>query len=154
MKVAFNVCGVVLAVAILGLPSFQANAETIKYVVKDDAIAKSLTGKPGDPVAGRKTVINRKLGHCVSCHKMPIPDQSFQGDVAPNLAGVGSRYTAGELRLRIVNPKKINPDTFMPAYYRTEGLHRVQKKWRGKTILSAQQVEDVIAYLMTLRETK
>lgn len=154
MKVAFTVCGVVLAVAFLGMPSFQTIAETIKYSVKDDAIAKSLTGKPGDPAAGRKTAINRKLGNCLACHTMPIPEQSFQGEVAPNLAGVGSRYTEGELRLRVVNPKKINPETFMPAYYRTEGLHRVQKQWRGKSILSAQQVEDVVAYLMTLREAK
>ena len=83
---------------------------------------------------------------------MPIPEQAFHGKIAPNLADVGSRYKEGELRLRIVNPKKINPESFMPAYYRTEGLHRVQKKWQGKTILSAQQVEDVVAYLMTLRE--
>lgn len=132
--------------------SFNANAATVNYTVNDGAIAQSLTGKKGDPISGRKVVINRRLGNCLACHTMPIPEQSFQGKIGPNLAGVASRYKEGQLRLRIVNPKVVNPETFMPAYYRTKGLHRVQKKWRGKTILSAQQVEDVVAYLMTLRE--
>lgn len=152
MKLAAKSNGVFIA-SLLFIPlSFAANAETVKYVVKDGAIAQSLTGKPGDPIAGRKVAINRRLGNCLACHKMPIPEQSFQGMIGPDLAGVGSRYKEGELRLRVVDPKKVNPQTFMPAYYRTTGLHRVQKKWRGKTILSAQQVEDVVAYLTTLRE--
>jgi len=152
MKLAPNLLGVLFAsIGIISLSS-KTNAETVKYLVKDDAIAKSLTGKRGDPINGRKVVIDRRLGNCLACHKIPIPEQSFQGKIGPDLAGVGSRYKAGELRLRVVNPKKINPATFMPAFYRTEGLHRVQKNWRGKTIISAQQVEDVVAYLMTLRE--
>lgn len=152
MKMAVRFGGVVIASLFVMPLLSNANGETVNYQVKNGAIAQSLTGKKGDPIAGRKVAINRRLGNCLACHTMPIPEQSFQGKIGPNLAGVASRYKEGELRLRIVNPKKINPETFMPAYYRTKGLHRVQKKWRGKTILSAQQVEDVVAYLMTLRE--
>jgi len=152
MKIAVNVAGVFVASLFVMPLALNANAETVKYVVKNDAIAQSLTGKKGDPVAGRKIAINRRLGNCLACHKMPIPEQSFHGKIAPDLAGVASRYKEGELRLRVVNSKKVNPESFMPAYYRADSLHRVAKKWRGKTILSAQQVEDVVAYLMTLRE--
>lgn len=124
----------------------------VKYAIKDDAIAASLTGKPGNPKQGRKVAINRKLGNCLGCHKMPIPEQSFHGRVGPDLKGVGSRYNEGELRLRIVNPKVVNEETMMPAYYRLAGLHRVAKAWKGKTILNARQVEDLVAYLKTLKE--
>ena len=81
---------------------------------------------------------------------MPVPEQADHGNIGVTLYGVAKRYKIGELRLRLVNPKIVNPDTIMPAYYRTEGLHRVQKKWQGKTIISAQEVEDILAYLMTL----
>ncbi len=96
--------------------------------------------------------INRKKGNCLACHNMPIPEQSFHGETGPDLNGVGSRYEIGELRLRVVDPKVINPDTMMPAFYRADGYHRVAKKFQGKTILSAQEVEDLLAYLMTLKE--
>jgi sulfur-oxidizing protein SoxX len=119
-------------------------------VVDNQSIPQSLTGKPGDPVNGRKVAINRKQGNCLACHKMPIPEQPFHGEVGPDLSSVGNSYSEGELRLRVVNPKIVNPDTFMPAFYRPYGLHRVAKNFQGKTILTAQQVEDVIAYLQTL----
>jgi len=120
-------------------------------VVDNQSIPQSLTGKPGDPVNGRKVAINRKQGNCLACHKMPIPEQQFHGEVGPDLASVGNSYSEGELRLRVVNPKIVNPDTFMPAFYRPYGLHRVAKNFQGKTILTAQQVEDVVAYLQTLK---
>ena len=82
---------------------------------------------------------------------MPIPEQPFHGQIAPDLAGIASRYSEGELRLRVVDSKIINPDSFMPAFYRNEGFHRVLKKFKGKTILTAEQVEDIVAYLMTLK---
>lgn len=131
-----------------------ANAETlVSYTVVDEnSIPESLTGQAGDPVKGRATAINRKKGNCLACHTMPIPEESFHGKIGPDLSGVASRYTAGEIRLRIVNPKIVNPDTFMPAYYRNDGFHRVAKKFQEKTILSAQEVEDVVAYIMTLKE--
>jgi sulfur-oxidizing protein SoxX len=120
-------------------------------IVDDESIEESLTGKPGDPVRGREVAINRKQGNCLACHQMPIPEQPFHGEIGPDLTTVGSTYSAGELRLRVVNPKILNPDSFMPAFYRSDGLHRVLKNFQGKTILTAQQVEDVVAYLTTLK---
>ena len=130
----------------------QDSMELVKFMVDDESsIAQSLTGKPGDAVAGRKAAINRKQGNCLACHVMPIPEQPFHGLIAPDLAGIASRYSEGELRLRVVDSKIINPDSFMPAFYRNEGFHRVLKKFKGKTILTAEQVEDIVAYLMTLK---
>lgn len=128
-------------------------AELVKYEIVDGtSIPQSLTGKPGDPVRGRKVAINRKKGNCLGCHKMPIPEEQFHGEVGPDLAGVGSRYKEGELRLQVVDSKVINPETIMPAFYRNSGFHRVMKKFQGKTVISAQDVEDVVAYMMTLKE--
>ncbi len=122
------------------------------YKVVDDTIPQSLTGKPGDPVKGRKIAINRKKGNCLACHQMPIPEQPFHGEISPDLSGVAERYTAAEIRMRIVDPKVLNEDTIMPSFYRNNGFHRVLKKFQGKTMLSAQEVEDVLAYLMTLKD--
>jgi sulfur-oxidizing protein SoxX len=122
------------------------------YKVVDDTIPQSLTGAPGDPVNGRKVVINRKKGNCLACHQMPIPEQQFHGEISPDLSGVGNRYSAAELRMRVVDPKVFNEDTIMPAFYKNAGLHRVLKGFEGKTMLSAQEVEDVVAYLTTLKE--
>jgi sulfur-oxidizing protein SoxX len=130
-----------------------ASAELVKFTVVDgESIPTSLTGKPGDPVNGRKVAINRKLGNCLACHTLPAPEQQFHGVIGADLRGIASRYSQGELRLRIVNSKILNPESFMPAFYRNTGLTRVLKKWKGKTILKAQQVEDVLAYLATLKE--
>lgn len=130
----------------------QDTMELVKFMVDDEtSIAQSLTGKPGDAAAGRKAAINRKQGNCLACHMMPIPEQPFHGEIAPDLAGIASRYSEGEIRLRIVDSKIINPDSFMPAFYRNTGFTRVLKKFKGKTILSAEQVEDIVAYLMTLK---
>ena len=126
---------------------------TVAYEVVDEvSIPQTLTDQPGDPENGRAVAIHRKKGNCLACHIMPIPEQSFHGEIGPDLNGVASRYDAGELRLRIVNPKVLNPDTIMPAYYKNDGLHRVLKDFEGKTLLTAQEVEDVIAYLQTLKE--
>ena len=147
-----------IGVALLLGAAQQAGAASEKmpklvpYKVMDGhSIAKSLTGKAGNAVEGRKVAINRKKGNCLACHKMPIPEQQFHGEIGPDLAGVGSRYKEGELRLRVVNPKVLNDDTIMPAFYRLDGLHEVHKNFKGKTVLSAQEVEDVVAYLLTLK---
>ena len=120
-------------------------------VVDEFSIPKALTDAAGDPDRGRKIAINRKQGNCLACHILPIPEESFHGETGPDLHGVAGRYTAGELRLRIVDPKVINPGTLMPAFYRNDGFHRVAKNFKGKAILDAQQVEDLVAYLMTLK---
>ena len=116
-----------------------------------DAIPESLTGTKGDPARGRAIVANRQVGLCLLCHSGPFPEERFQGNLAPDLRGAGKRWSEGQLRLRIVDSARINPTTIMPAYHRTEGLTRVSPTWRGKPILSAQQVEDVVAYLATLK---
>jgi sulfur-oxidizing protein SoxX len=106
----------------------------------------------GDPQKGRAIVASRQLGLCLLCHTAPIPEERFQGNLAPDLAGAGSRHTIAALRDRIMDSSRINPATIMPSYFRTEGLARVAPAHQGKTILTAQQVEDVVAYLATLKE--
>lgn len=120
--------------------------------VVGDAIPASLTGQPGDAGRGRAIVANRGLGLCLLCHSGPIAEERFQGDLAPTLAGAGSRWSEGQLRLRIVDGSRLNADTIMPPYYRTTGLQRVARNFEGETILSAAQVEDVVAYLATLKD--
>jgi sulfur-oxidizing protein SoxX len=115
------------------------------------AIPAPLTATPGDAARGRAIVANRQLGLCLLCHSAPIPEERFQGNLGPDLAGTGARWSAGELRLRMVDASRLNPDTIMPSYYKTDGLARVPAALKGKTILTAQQVEDVVAYLQTLR---
>jgi sulfur-oxidizing protein SoxX len=105
----------------------------------------------GDPQKGRALVADRFAGMCLLCHKAPIPEERFQGDLAPDLAGVGSRLSREELRARLVDPRRANPNSIMPAYFSTEGLTRVAPAYRGKPIFTEQQVEDVVAYLATLK---
>jgi sulfur-oxidizing protein SoxX len=117
-----------------------------------DSLPQSLTGGRGDPARGRAIVTNRQVGLCLLCHSGPFPEERFQGNLAPDLKGAGARWTEGQLRLRIVDSSRINAASIMPAYHRTEGLTRVAPAYRGKPILSAEQIEDVVAFLMTLRE--
>ena len=129
-----------------------AHAQALQpYAVAGDAIPDSLTGLPGDAVRGRALVIARS-STCILCHSGPFPEEKFQGDLAPSLAGTGSRWSMGQLRLRLVAASRLNPATIMPSYYRVDGLDRVGAAWRGKPILSAEQIEDIVAYLATLRE--
>ena len=117
----------------------------------EDAIPTSLTGTPGDPVRGRAIVTSRQVGLCLLCHSGPFPEERFQGNLAPSLAGAGSRWSEGQLRQRIVDSSQITPTTIMPAYHRAEGLTRVAPAFQGKPVLRAQQIEDVVACLMTLK---
>jgi len=117
-----------------------------------DSLPQSLTGTQGDPARGRAIVANRQVGLCLLCHSGPFPEERFQGELAPDLRGAGARWTEGQLRLRIVDSGRLNAASIMPAYHRTEGLTRVAPAFRGKPLLSAEQVEDVVAFLMTLKE--
>jgi sulfur-oxidizing protein SoxX len=112
----------------------------------------SLTGAKGDPARGRAIVANRQVGLCLLCHTGPFPEERFQGNLAPDLKGAGSRFSEGQLRLKIVDSSRVNPATIMPAYHLTEGLVRVAPAYRGKPVLHAEQIEDVVAFLMTLRD--
>ena len=133
-------------------PPVRAQAALQAFTIASDTIAASLTGTPGDPARGRAIVTDRQLGFCLLCHAGPFSDERFQGNLAPNLAGAGRRWTEGQLRLRIVDASRINPSTIMPSYYRVEGLERVAAAFRGRPILTAEQIEDVVAFLKTLRE--
>lgn len=144
---------ILLATIAVTLATSPTRAQDLApYVIVGDAIPQSLTGKPGDAVSGRKIVATRQVGLCLLCHSGPFPEERFQGDLSPSLAGAGSRWNEGQLRLRIVDGSKLNPDTIMPSYYRVDGLNQVAPQFRGKPVLSAEQIEDVVAFLVTLRE--
>jgi L-cysteine S-thiosulfotransferase len=130
-----------------------ARAEALRpYSVVGDTVPASLTGAGGNPERGRAIVVNRQVGLCLLCHTGPFPEERFQGTLAPDLKGAGARSSEGQLRLRIVDASRLKPDTIMPPYYRVDGLERVAPAFQGKPVLTAEQIEDVIAYLMTLRE--
>ncbi len=137
--------GFVAACCVVGAASGGA-------VRAQDSIPTSLTGAKGDPARGRAIVTNRQLGLCLLCHPGPFPEERFQGNLAPDLAGAGKRWSEGQLRLRIVDSSRINPTSIMPAYHRTDGLVRVAPAWRDKPVLNAEQIEDVVAFLTTLKD--
>jgi L-cysteine S-thiosulfotransferase len=140
-----------IALALLMASPAPSLAELVHYTIVGDAIPASLTGTKGDPVRGRTIVANHTVGLCLLCHSGPFPDDRFQGNVAPDLSGAGTRWSEGQLRLRIVDASKLNPGTIMPPFYRVDDLTRVATAYRDKPVLTAVDVEDVVAYLMTLK---
>ena len=151
-------------VAALASLAPAAGAEVVKVqekglkpyeIVDGISIPKPLTDTPGDPKRGAKLVVARKKGNCLACHKIQqLNEFPFHGNIGPELSDVASNLKEGEMRLRLVNPKVINPDTIMPAFYRVEGLHRVMDKFKGKPILTEQEIEDIIAFLKTLKTSQ
>ncbi len=137
---------------VLGASLAPAQEVLKPFTVVGDAIPASLTGAPGSAERGLGIVTNRQVGLCLLCHSGPYPQERFQGTMAPDLKGAGSRWNEGQLRLRIVDAARLNPATIMPPYYRVDGLERVAPGFRGKPILTAEQIEDVVAYLMTLKD--
>ena len=136
-----------------GSSAFAGDVMPANVVFNDGAIGVTLTGQAGDPAAGRKVFMNRKQGNCLACHaNEDMSDQSFHGEVGPALDGVADRWEAAELRGIVVNSKMMFEGTIMPAFYKDGGFERNLKKFQGKSILNAQQVEDVVAYLLTLKE--
>jgi len=145
----------VLALLISLICCSTATGGLVYEIVGGTSIPRSLTDRPGDPGKARAVIIERSVGNCLACHQIPaLDDVPFHGDVGPSLANVANRYSEGELRLLIVNPKARFPDTMMPAFYRKNGFFRVLPKHKGKTILTAGQVEDVVAFLLTLKNPK
>ena len=120
--------------------------------IVDGVINAPLTGTPGDPVRGRTIVASRQTGLCLLCHSGPFPEERFQGNLAPELSASVGRYTAPQLRARIVDASYFNANTIMPAYYRTDHLQRVAPKFVGQTILTGQEIEDVVSFLLTLNK--
>lgn len=147
----------VAAAMALMLGASVASAEVVKpgdVKFVDGTVPQSLTGQAGDPDKGRQWFMGRKLGNCLACHvNKDLADQPYHGEVGPPLDGVAGRWSPEELRAIVVNSKvALHEDTIMPSFYRDTGYNRIAEKFAGKTILSAQQVEDVVAYLMTLKE--
>lgn len=139
-----------LAAMAAGASTWAQTPAVVPFTVVDDAIPEPLTSTPGDAARGRALALDRSKGNCVTCHQLPLR-ADFQGDLGPPLAGVAERYSIGELRLRIVDSKRINPESNMPSYHRVDGLTAVRRDWVGRPMLTAQEVEDLLAYLMTLR---
>jgi len=171
-RIAVLCCSIVGLAGILSQPGMAAShkmkkdaaAAVVDFKITDGpavkAINKSLTGKPGDMAAGEKTMTNRRKGNCLACHvisKWKVKAEKTpkryadMGHIAPPLDGAADRYTEGELRMLIVNAKQAFPDTIMPGFYRTNKLTRVMGKFKGKTVISAQDVEDILAVLLTLK---
>lgn len=146
-QLAAGIAGFLLA---SGLPSLAQDVAA--SVVEAGEISSPLGGLVGEAARGRRIVTDRRKGLCLLCHSGPFPEERFQGNLAPSLAGAGSRLTEGQLRLRIVDSTRLTSGSLMPAFHRTAGLARVGQAWQGKPILSAGEVEDVVAFLKTLRE--
>ena len=138
---------IALALTMLVILSLNfAHAQTIV----DGLILQPLSAELGNPVRGRAIVASRQTGLCLLCHSGPFPEERFQGNLAPELKASVARLNAPELRARIVNAAYFNPQTIMPSYYQVSHLNRVAPKFVGQTILSGQEIEDVIAFLATL----
>ena len=156
MKKSFVVAIAAAGGLLLGASFVSAHAQMIspeKAMIKDGMFPKSLTGAAGDPVKGKKTFANRKQGNCLACHaNKDMANLPFHGEVGPALDGVAERYEESILRAILINSKSVLGDaTIMPSFYRLENGARTLKKFQGKTILNAEQVEDVLAYLKTLK---
>ncbi len=142
-------CLVVTAGRAVDVPAGQ---DYCSWRMQGLAIDEPLCGLAGDPVRGRAIAVDTHTGNCLVCHRMPIPEEDFHGTVGPPLQGVGARYTEGQIRMRIVDERQVNPKTIMPGFYRDPGLaNRVADRYWGRTFLDAQQVEDLVAYLVTLK---
>ena len=147
-------CALVASLVLVGSGEHLAGAQErlLPYEIVGDTIPASLTGSNGDAARGRAIVVSRQSGLCLLCHSGPFPEERFQGNLAPDLKGVGARWSAGQLRLRVVDSRKLDAGTIMPAYYAVDGLDRVAPVYRGKPILTAEEIEDVVAFLATLRD--
>ena len=140
-----------LMLALMLALTLMPSPAAAQFAVVGDAIPTPLTAEPGNAARGRAVIVNRQTGLCLLCHTGPFAEEPFQGSLAPSLAGVGGRLSAGQLRLRLVDGRQLNPATIMPSYLRADGLQRVGTAWWGKPLLSAQQIEDVIAMLLELQ---
>jgi sulfur-oxidizing protein SoxX len=131
----------------------QTSSGLHAFTVAGDAVTAPLDGKAGDTARGRNIVLDRANGNCLICHGLSTePSERFQGNIGPDLKGVGSRLTPGQIRLRLIDQSIVNPKTIMPPYYRINGLTRVAQRFSGKPGLAPQQIEDVVAYLATLKD--
>jgi sulfur-oxidizing protein SoxX len=150
-----------MTIALIGAATGAAAAEIAPGEVsfEDGAVAVSLTGAPGDPARGREVVGNKSLGNCVACHaNSDMSDIPFHGEIGPMLDGAGERWSEAELRGIVANAKMMFPDSMMPSFYKVDGFTRPGNAYTGEAaddsfgpLLTAQQIEDVVAYLATLK---
>ena len=135
----------------LVLTAPASHAQAVAYSVVGDGIPEPLGGAVGDATRGRAIVASRQQGLCLLCHAGPFPEERLPGNIATDLTGAGARWSAPQLRLRVVDSRRLDPQSVMPAFHRTEGLVQVGAAWQGRPILNAQQIEDVVAFLATLK---
>jgi L-cysteine S-thiosulfotransferase len=140
-----------LSLSMTVLSASSRAADLAVYTVRGDKVVAPLAGLTGDAARGRRVALNRETGNCLICHQLPEAQELFQGNVGPSLVGVGGRLDEGQLRLRMIDQTIINPATLMPPYYRVAKLQRVGAKYRDQPVLAAQDIEDVVAYLLTLK---
>lgn len=124
----------------------------LPFEVAGDAVANPLGRLEGDAERGKAVVLDRRRGNCLICHTFPLEGEPFQGDIGPPMAGVATRLSEGQIRLRLIDQSRINPNTVMPPYYRVAGLNNVAPEYAGRPALDAQEIEDVVAYLMSLKD--
>ncbi|MBX2854671.1 MAG: sulfur oxidation c-type cytochrome SoxX [Rhodobacteraceae bacterium] len=153
-----TVLGLVISAVIAGT-AIAGPVSPQSVVYADGAVAASLSGATGDPSSGREIIITKGQGNCIACHASEaLADAAWHGEVGPVLDGVGDRWSEAELRGIIANAKMMFEGTVMPSFYKTDGFIRPGDGYTGEPatqidpILSAQQIEDVVAYLMTLKE--
>jgi len=144
--------GVLLVVVMMTASPAAAESALLPYEVSGDAIERSLTGRPGGAARGEALVADRRRSLCLLCHAGPFPEPHAQGTLAPDLRGVGARLSEGQLRLRVVDMRRVVPGSIMPSYYRVDGLTRVAAPWQGRPVLTAEEIEDAVAFLVTLKE--
>ncbi len=151
MRLGYGIAALLVMLAgTAAAQQIQAAAQQIQVV--QDGIPLALGGFAGDAQRGRAIVADRQKGLCLLCHTGPFPEQRFQGNLAPSLAGAGARWNVAQLRLRIADSRRLNPATLMPSYYRTDDLVLVGRAWIGRPVLNEQEIEDVVAFLATLRD--
>ena len=141
-----------VVIAGLAIAATEARGELTAFEINNDAVPQPLAGLKGRAERGQDIIIVRRKGICLICHAIPSLDVPFQGEVGPSLGGLSERLSEGEIRLRVIDQSRINPMTVMPSYYRIEGIRDVAPAYRGKPVLDAQEIEDVVAYLLTLKE--
>ena len=152
MNLLRNARSLSLLSALAVLPAQAAGPVFIAWTMQDDGIVEPLGGLRGDAQRGRAVVIRQDKGNCLTCHALPIPEESFHGTLGPSLVGVGARLSEAQLRLRVADEQRLNPRSVMPGFYRDPNtLNQVAWEYAGMTLLTAQDVEDVVAYLGTLR---
>lgn len=145
-------CRAIFAALLASAGAAQAGEPLAAYVVQGDAVPAPLTSVAGDAARGRVLMGDRHRSLCVLCHTGPFDNPHLQGDLGPSLSGVGSRLTEGQIRLRVIDMKALNPDSIMPSYHRSPDAERVAANWRGKPVLEAQEIEDLVAYLASLKD--